>query len=392
MSYRPALLIALAVLLLAQAFVPATAAAQSSLAQARDLYLAADYEAALAALGNLRPSGSEATEAGTYKVLCLLALGRTPEATREIEAIVATDPFYQPPDTMASPRVRDVFRQARLKVLPGVAQREYAAAKAAFDRRDPAAATMFERVLALLDEPGLLYSPTAADLRLLAAGFRDLSREFSASKRPDTAAPTSTAQAPVEPAATPPSAAAPATSVQPAAPSPASVLPASAPTAAAPPADAAASTATPAAPAVSGASRADTPAEAASKPAAPESTASPTPTAPAPRRSASTAAVEAPAHEGDPGVTPPVAIEQPMPRWIPPAGSTARRQQFEGVLELLIDARGAVANATLRTGVHPEFDQELLTVARTWKFKPAMRGGVPTPYVKYLQVRLSPPR
>lgn len=369
MSYRQAFRTTLAMLLVAGA-LSAPLLAQPSLAHARDLYVAADYEGALAALGDLRPSDGEATEAGTYKVLCLLALGRSLEATREIESLVATDPFYQLPDTMASPRVRDVFRQTRLKALPAVAQREYTEAKAAFDRRDPEAAKMFERVLALLDEPGLLYSPTAADLRLLAAGFRDLSREFAAQKAQAAPASPPSPQAAAQAAATRPT-----------------DVPSAETRPAAPPADAAAATAPRAAPAASA-----TPAP---NPTAPQSTASteePAPPSTAGGSNARTARADAPAHEGDPGVTPPVPIAQPMPRWIPPTGSTARREQFEGVLELLIDARGSVAHAVLRMPVHPGFDDELLKVARTWTFKPAMRAGVPTPYVKFLQVRLSPPR
>jgi hypothetical protein len=342
MSYRQAFRTTLGILLVAGA-LSAPLVAQPSLAHARDLYVAADYEGALAALGDLRPSDGEATEAGTYKVLCLLALGRSLEATREIESIVATDPFYQLPDTMASPRVRDVFRQTRLKALPAVAQREYTEAKAAFDRRDPEAAKKFARVLALLDEPGLLYSATAADLRLLATGFRDLSREFAAQK--PQAVPADTAV--TAPGAAPVTSAAP----EPNAPEPNAPAPQSA--------------------------------ASAEEPAA----------QPAPvTGNVRTPRADAPAHEGDPGVTPPVPIVQPMPRWIPPTGSTARREQFEGILELLIDARGSVAHAVLRTPVHPEFDDELLKVARTWTFKPATRAGVPTSYVKFLQVRLSPPR
>lgn len=367
MSYQQAFRTTLANLLVAGA-LSAPLAAQPSLARARDLYVAADYEGALAALGDLRPSDAEATEAGTYKVLCLLALGRSIEATREIESIVATDPFYQLPDTMASPRVRDVFRQTRLKALPAVAQREYTEAKAAFDRRDPEAARMFERVLALLDEPGLLYSPTAADLRLLAAGFRDLSREFAAQK-PRTVPVSPTPQPATQAAAAQPTAVPPA-ETRPAAPAPTD--PALPPRAA---------------PVASAVSEPDSPA-----PQSPAPTEEPASSSAAGTSKARTPRTDAPAHEGDPGVTPPVPILQPMPRWIPPTGSTARREQFEGILELLIDARGSVAHAVLRTPVHPEFDNELLKVARTWTFKPATRAGVPTPYVKFLQVRLSPPR
>ena len=44
-----------------------------------------------------------------------------------------------------------------------------------------------------------------------------------------------------------------------------------------------------------------------------------------------------------------------------------------------IDERGAVVDATLVTRIHPSYDNQLLKMARTWKFKPATRNGVPIP-------------
>ena len=96
---------------------------------------------------------SDRTEIGTYEVFCLLALGLTDDANRAIAAVVATDPFYQPAESVASPRVRAVFKEARRDALPSVAQREYTVAKAAFDRKDPGSTALFERLLRLLDDP-----------------------------------------------------------------------------------------------------------------------------------------------------------------------------------------------------------------------------------------------
>jgi TonB family protein len=99
---------------------------------------------------------------------------------------------------------------------------------------------------------------------------------------------------------------------------------------------------------------------------------------------------DTPAREGDPGVVPPVALDQPMPRWIPPSRSTDRQQTFQGVLELLIDAKGTVTSAVVREGIHPRFDAELVKLARGWRFRPATRDGAPTPYLKVVLVRLNP--
>ena len=46
-----------------------------------------------------------------------------------------------------------MFKDIRQSLLPGIVQREYAAAKTAFDQQDPESADQFERVLKLLDDP-----------------------------------------------------------------------------------------------------------------------------------------------------------------------------------------------------------------------------------------------
>jgi TonB family protein len=98
-----------------------------------------------------------------------------------------------------------------------------------------------------------------------------------------------------------------------------------------------------------------------------------------------------PAREGDPGVVPPVAISQDMPRWSPPSAGIERLRAYQGVIEVVIDARGAVTAATIRASVHPQYDAELLRMARTWKFKPATKNGKPLAYAKLVEVRLQPP-
>ena len=283
---------------------------QDSLTRARALYLAADYEQTLEVLGQFSGGAApEQLEIAAYRVFCLVALGRTEEATRAIESMVAADPFYQPPETLASPRIRKVFGDTRRAALPTIARREYATAKAAFDRKDPGSTALFERLLTLLADPDL-EGPESADLRTLADGFRELSLAFHV---PEPVA--------IEP------------------------LRAAAP---------------------------------------------PVPQAPGPSVGSSPAPVSAPAREGDPGVTPPVTLSQALPLWIPPSRGTDRQQQFDGILEVLIDQRGLVTTATLRASVHPQYDAELLKLARSWKFKAATKDGVPVPYLKVVRIRLRP--
>jgi TonB family protein len=104
------------------------------------------------------------------------------------------------------------------------------------------------------------------------------------------------------------------------------------------------------------------------------------------------AVVDAPAPEGSPlGFTPPVVISQPIPRWTPP-NDIDRRSAFKGLIEVMIDENGSVTSATIQQSVHPTYDEKLLAMARTWKYKPALRNGVPTSSVKVVAIQLQPAR
>jgi len=169
----------------------ASAAAQDTLAPVRDLYASAEYEQALATLAGLRP-GADANgvvEMDRYRVLCLIALGRSIEADQVIESIVHADPLYQPRPSDAAPRVRAAFSAVRRRVLPAVVRSLYADAKGAFDRKAfPEAIEGFEKTLRVidnLDEGG----DNFGDLRMLAAGFLDLGRASLPAPPPPSAPP-----------------------------------------------------------------------------------------------------------------------------------------------------------------------------------------------------------
>jgi TonB family protein len=156
--------------------------AQDALVAARDLYKAAMYEDALVRLNTLRGSAHMATDDRVieqYRAFCLLALGRTSEAERAIEAVVKAAPSFRPSEAEESPRVRSAFTDVRRRVLPDIIQERYAHAKAAFDRHEfSSAKTEFQQLIELLGDPDLASvasrSPLA-ELRTLAAGFLDLS-------------------------------------------------------------------------------------------------------------------------------------------------------------------------------------------------------------------------
>jgi tetratricopeptide (TPR) repeat protein len=292
----------IAAALIAIISVARTAVAQDPLAHAKDLYASAAYEEALAVLEAM-PQGSSAIqgiEVAGYRVFCLFALGRSDEARRAIETLVQENPLYHPSETAASPRLRTFFEDVRRPLLPAIVQRSYGEAKAAFDRKEwDTAAAAFDRVLALVDEPGVADQQGVADMRTLAEGFRDLSR--------------------------------------------ANVVPPAPPAASSP-----------------------------APPAAP-------PVASAPRTYDAT----------DNSVTHPVVIKQTMPTWRPPTPGDGRRE-FLGVLELMIDEEGTVTSAVMRKPAHPMYDGILMEAARTWKYRPATKGGAPVRYKHLVEVRLTP--
>lgn len=187
----------------------ATAGAQDSLATARDLYASAEYEEALAALGRATPeaSATAAVEIDRYRVLCLIALGRTADADKVIESLVVSDPFYEPSAAEAAPRVRAAFSTVRQRVLPGFARVLYVDAKAAFDRKAyHEAVVALDKTVKVIDNIEGPNRADLADLRVLASGFLELSRASVAPPVLPAAAPATNepAPTPVPPAPPPP--------------------------------------------------------------------------------------------------------------------------------------------------------------------------------------------
>ncbi len=159
---------------------------------AKDLYASARYDEALSVLNGLRIGEAvDRKSVEQYRSLCLLALGRASEAENAIAAVVKEDPTYRPGES-ESPRVRATFADVRKRLLPDLTTARYQSAKSAYDRRDWAAAeAQFRTVLTLIDDPD--NTGRLTDLRVLAAGFLELSARAAAPPPP-----------PVEPKPTPP--------------------------------------------------------------------------------------------------------------------------------------------------------------------------------------------
>ena len=76
-------------------------------------------------------------------------------------------------------------------------------------------------------------------------------------------------------------------------------------------------------------------------------------------------------------------VSQPVPIYEPdpPYSEQARKAKFQGtvVLAIEIDAQGNVLNPQVVKALGLGLDEEALNTVKTWKFKPAMRNGVPVP-------------
>jgi TonB family protein len=176
----------------------APALAQNALDPVRDLYASAAYEEALSALGRLKAEAPDTDlEIERYRVLCLIALGRSAEAERVIESIVTADPLYQPSPTDAAPRVRTAFAAVRQRILPTLARSLYVQAKTDYDRKAYAdAAKGLEKAVSVIDTIDPQSRNELGDLRVLANGFLDLSRAAAAPPPPVAPPPAPTPSAP----------------------------------------------------------------------------------------------------------------------------------------------------------------------------------------------------
>ena len=162
--------------------------AQEPLARARTLYAAAAYEEALAALG-----ADDSPQGQQYRALCLLAIGRTRDAERTVQALIESSPTFLVSDEDTPPRFVALVARVRQTVLPTVLRRKFADARAQFQSKHYAAASAeFTEVIALTADPVLANLPDAADIRLLASGFDDLAKASTAAVAAPAPAPAPT--------------------------------------------------------------------------------------------------------------------------------------------------------------------------------------------------------
>jgi len=307
--------------------------AQDSLTAAKDLYASAAYEDALSTLTRLTEGGGAAPDIARqvdeYRAFCLYALGRTGEAESVAETMIRRDPMMKLDSPDVSPRLEVMFSTVRKRLLPSLIRERFKTARTALEQKNlkEAEPQLAEAKLMIADAEKLAIKDDGlADLSVLVDGFLQLVRS-TADQRQATAQPAA-ANVPQE------------------------------------------------SPAVIGtAAQATAPRRTEAAPA------------PAPRR---TESAPAPASAprvytvDDVGVVPPAVINQRMPAMTPDLVRITKAMNTSAVVEVVIDEKGDVVDATIIKSVNTSFDNIVIGAARRWKYRPALKDGVAVRYVKTL--------
>ena len=196
----PAYVIALGIwLLTSQAGTASTS--NDRLAAVKALYAAADYEAALIVLS----TEGVASVTDQYRALCLLALGRLDEVDHLLESLIVRDPAFRMSATDVTPRLIALFQETRRRLLPGILDDRFTAAKGSFERGSYAdAASKFRALLTLLADEEATPAERAIvtrDMQRVAEGFLSLSEKALAEG--SKAIPRDGGEAPKHPRPTP---------------------------------------------------------------------------------------------------------------------------------------------------------------------------------------------
>ena len=165
--------------------LPSSAAAQASEVDFKALYAAAEYDKALEVIASL-----DNLEAQQYKALCLLALGRTADASTAIETLVNASPTFTPSSEDAPPRFVELVTKVRQKLLPTIARRTFTEGRDLYNgKQNEEAVKRFSLVLTLLKDPAFVDAGAKQDLETLATGFSDLAKAATTAVKVVAAAP-----------------------------------------------------------------------------------------------------------------------------------------------------------------------------------------------------------
>lgn len=87
----------------------------------------------------------------------------------------------------------------------------------------------------------------------------------------------------------------------------------------------------------------------------------------------------------DAGVSPPAIVRQQLPPY-----HRKPLMPMQGMIEVVIDEKGTVETAVIRTPIEPVYDAQAVAASRNWRYKPATKDGAPVKFRKLVQVRIQP--
>lgn len=91
----------------------------------------------------------------------------------------------------------------------------------------------------------------------------------------------------------------------------------------------------------------------------------------------------------DRDVTPPVEVQRFMPPWAP-ATANARRTEYRGELEVVVNETGRVEQARMLRPSSPLYDVALIGATDGWRFEPARLNGAAVKYLLTFEFVLAP--
>src|SRR5262245_2744707 len=91
----------------------------------------------------------------------------------------------------------------------------------------------------------------------------------------------------------------------------------------------------------------------------------------------------------DAGVVAPAAVFQPQPNVPPALLDLVRLLHRTSTIDVLINEHGTVDDVTVTQSVTPAYDKLIVAAARTWRYKPALKDGVPIKFVSTVVISAS---
>jgi TonB family protein len=86
------------------------------------------------------------------------------------------------------------------------------------------------------------------------------------------------------------------------------------------------------------------------------------------------------------GVLAPIVVSQPPPVFPPALLDLAKRLHRSGRIDVVINEQGRVEDVIVTQSVNAAYDRLMVDAARTWKYSPALKDGVPVKFVKTVAV------